>query len=148
MMRTTLKETSISHLIKPEDLQHHGTLFAGQMAKWLVETLFIAACRFLGKPEDIVCVQIHGLNFTKPIGNGDIIEIRARVALAGAKSVTCYGSVFCEGDAAPRVTGMATFVTVDKNGKTYAHGLSLPADYIEENRAIYEKALKEKQAGK
>jgi acyl-CoA hydrolase len=148
MMRTTLKETTISHLIKPEDLQHHGTLFAGQMAKWLVETLFISACRFIGKPKDIVCVQIHGLNFTKPIENGDIIEIKARVALAGSRSVICYGEASCEGDVTPRVTGMATFVTVDKEGKTYEHGLSLPPEYIEENRAIYEKAIKEKQAGK
>jgi len=141
-----LKETSISHLIKPEDLQHHGTLFAGQMANWLVETLFIAACRFIGKPEDIVCVQIHGLNFTRPIGNGDIIEIKAKLALAGTKSVTCYGEAACEGDASPRVTGMATFVTMDKTGKTYEHGLTLPPEYIAQNRALYEKALALKQA--
>ncbi len=147
-MQTTLKETSIAHLIKPEDLQHHGTLFAGQMAKWLVETLFIAACRFIGRPEDIVCVQIHGLSFTRPVGNGDIIEIKGRVALAGATSVTCYGAAACEGDASPRVTGMATFVTVDKQGKPYAHGLSLPAAYIAENRAIYDQAVRAKRAAR
>ncbi len=147
-MLTTLHETSISHLIKPEDLQHHGTLFAGQMAKWLVETLFIAACRFIGKPEDILCVQIHGLSFTRPVGNGDIIEIKAKVAYAGTKSVTCYGSAACEGDVAPRVTGMATFVTVDKKGNPYTHGLTLPPEYIEANREIYEKALAARQAVK
>jgi len=52
-----LKETIISHLVKPEDLQHHGTLFAGRMAEWLVETCFIAASRFVGRPKDIVCVK-------------------------------------------------------------------------------------------
>jgi acyl-CoA hydrolase len=145
-MKTTLQETSISHLVKPEDLQHHGTLFAGQMAKWLVETLFIAACRFIGKPEDIVCVQIHGLSFTKPITNGDIIEIKAKIALAGTKSVTCYGSAECQGDTSPRVTGMATFVTMDKQGRTYKHGLNLPPEYIEQNRDIFERALAEKKA--
>jgi acyl-CoA hydrolase len=31
------KETVVLHLIRPEDLNHHGALFAGQMAKWLVE---------------------------------------------------------------------------------------------------------------
>ena len=147
-MNTTLQETVISHLIKPEDLQHHGTLFAGQMANWLVEALFIAACRFIGKPEDIVCVQIHGLNFTRPVGNGDIIEIKARIALTGLKSVTCYGSASCEGDSQPRVTGMATFVTMDKNGKTYEHGLKLPQDYIEQHRSIHERAVREKNASK
>jgi acyl-CoA hydrolase len=143
-MLTSLNETVISHLIKPEDLQHHGTLFAGQAAKWLVESLFIAACRFIGKPEDIVCVQIHGLNFNKAITNGDIIQIKARVALVGTKSVTCAGEASCEGDSAPRVTGMATFVTVNRDGQTYAHGLSLPEEYIRQNQKIHDMAVKVK----
>jgi acyl-CoA hydrolase len=143
-MFTTLNETVISHLIKPEDLQHHGTLFAGQMANWLVESLFIAACRFIGKPEDIVCIQIHGLNFKKAITNGDIIQIKARVALVGSKSVTCAGEATCEGDSAPRVTGMATFVTVGKDGKAYEHGLSLPEEYIRQNQKIHDTAFKVK----
>jgi acyl-CoA hydrolase len=141
-MQTTMKETIISHLIKPEDLQHHGTLFAGQMAKWLVESLFIAACRFIGKPEDIVCIQVHGLNFNTPINNGDIIQIKSQVAYAGIKSVTCYGEAACEGDSTPRVTGMATFVTLDKNGKSYAHGFCLQEEYIKEHRCIYDAAIK------
>jgi len=29
-----MKETSIPHLVKGEDLNHHGTLFAGRMAGW------------------------------------------------------------------------------------------------------------------
>ena len=69
----------------------------------------------------------------------------SRVAYAGTKSVTCYGEAACEGDTAPRVTGMATFVTMDKKGKTYEHWLSLPAEYIAENRAIYEKARAERE---
>lgn len=32
-----MKEFKISHLIKSEDLNHHGTLFAGRTAEWLVE---------------------------------------------------------------------------------------------------------------
>jgi acyl-CoA hydrolase len=147
-METTLKETTISHLVKPEDLQHHGTLFAGQMAKWLVECLFIAACRFIGKPEDIVCIQVHGLKFTTPVNNGDILQIKARVAYAGTKSVTCYGEAGCEGDSTARVVGMATFVTLNKNGKPYAHGFCLPDKYIEQNRRIYELAQKTRELAK
>ena len=137
-----LKETAISHLVKPEDLQHHGTLFAGRMAEWLVETCFIAACRLVGKPEDIVCAQIHGMNFKKPATNGDIIEIKARIAFLGAKSITVHAQAFTNEDKIPSVSGMATFVTVDKHGKPYAHGLSLSEEYIAQNRAIYEEARK------
>lgn len=137
-----LQETAISHLIRPEDLQHHGTLFAGRMAEWLVETCFIAACRLVGKPEDIVCVQIHGMKFEKPATNGDIIEIKARIAFLGAKSITVHAQAFTNEDKIPSVSGMATFVTVDKHGKPYAHGLSLSEEYIAQNRAIYEEARK------
>jgi acyl-CoA hydrolase len=138
----TLKETIISHLVKPEDLQHHGTLFAGRMAEWLVETCFIAASRFVGRPEDIVCVRVHGMTFEKPINNGDIAEIKARVAYVGNTSITVKGQTFTVDSDVPVVSSMVTFVTVDKHGSPYTHGLSLPQEYISQNREIYEEALK------
>jgi acyl-CoA hydrolase len=141
-----LKETVISHLIKPEDLQHHGTLFAGQMAKWLVEACFVSASRFVGRPEDVVCVQIHGMSFKKPAQNGDIIEIKSRVAFAGTTSIMVYGEAFINEDKIPAVSGMATFVTVDKHNIPYSHGLTLPEEYKEQNHEIYEKAVKFREA--
>jgi len=137
-----LDETIISHLIKPEDLQHHGTLFAGRIAEWLVETCFISACRVVRKPEDVVCVQIHGISFRKPAVNGDIVELRARVAFLGKSSITVHGETFINEDEVPAVSGMLTFVTVNKFNKPYAHGLALPEDYIARHRQIYEEARK------
>ena len=134
------RTTVISHLIKPEDLQHHGTLFAGQMAKWLVEACFVAAARLVGEPEDVVCVQIHGMGFTKPAQNGDIIEIRAKVALTGTTSITVAGEAYLNEELEPSVSGMATFVTVDKQGVPYKHGVSLSGEYIAQNRASYDEA--------
>jgi acyl-CoA hydrolase len=134
------RTTVISHLIKPEDLQHHGTLFAGQMAKWLVEACFVAAARLVGKPEDVVCVQIHGMGFAKPAQNGDIIEIRAKVALTGTTSITVAGEAYLNEEPEPSVSGMATFVTVDKQGIPYKHGVSLSGEYIAQNRASYDEA--------
>lgn len=137
-----LKETITSHLIRPEDLNHHGTLFAGQMAQWLLEACLIAASRLLGRPEDVVCVQLHSMIFKKPAHNGEILEIKTRIAFVGATSITVHGRVFTSKDEAPLLSGMATFVTVDKQGRPYQHGLKLPEEYIAENREIYEEALK------
>jgi acyl-CoA hydrolase len=137
-----LKETSISHLIRPEDLQHHGTLFAGRMAEWFVETCFVAASRLVGRPEDVVCVQIHGISFKKPATNGDIVDIKARVAFLGPTSITVCGKAFVNDNEIPSVSGMITFVTVDKEGKPYEHGLTLPQEYIAQNREIHQEALK------
>ena len=36
-----------SRLVKSEDLNHHGTLFAGRTAEWFVESGFIAATSLL-----------------------------------------------------------------------------------------------------
>ncbi|MDP3880224.1 MAG: hotdog domain-containing protein [Dehalococcoidales bacterium] len=142
-----MRETVISHLVKPEDLQHHGTLFAGRMAEWLVESCFITACRLVGKPEDVVCVRVHGISFTKPVTSGNIIEIKARIALVGDSSITVYGQAFNSDEETTSVTGMATFVTVDKQGRPYAHGFSLSAEYIAQNREIYDEALKVRGQG-
>ena len=136
------RATVISHLIKPEDLQHHGTLFAGQMAKWLVEACFVAAARLVGKPEDVVCVQIHGIGFKKPAQNGDIIEIKAKVAFAGTTSITVGGEAYVNEEPVSSVSGMATFVTVDKQGVPYKHGITLSDEYIAQNRASYDEALR------
>lgn len=135
-------ESTISHLIRPEDLNHHGTLFAGQMAKWLVEAGLIMASRLTGKPEDIVCVQLHGMTFKKPANNGDLLEIKSRVAYLGSTSITVCSQVFRKKEVAPLVTSMATFVTVDKENRPYMHGFKLAEEYIARNRDIYEEALK------
>ena len=68
-----MKEYKISHLVKSEDLNHHGTLFAGRTAEWLVEAGFIAAAATHGRPQDILCVNVHGFTFKRPVQKGDMI---------------------------------------------------------------------------
>ena len=146
MLDKTMLESTTLHLVRPEDLNHHGTLFAGQMARWLVEAGLIMASRLCGKPEDVVCVQVNGMTFKKPVNNGDLIEIKSKVAYLGTTSITVYSQVVRKQDAAPVVSNMATFVTVDKQNKPYEHGFKLPEEYIAENRDIYEAALKTRRA--
>ena len=38
-----MKQYETSHLVKQEDLNHHGTLFAARAAAWFVEAAFVAA---------------------------------------------------------------------------------------------------------
>jgi len=135
-----LKETRTTRLVKSEDLNHHGTLFAGRMSEWLVESCFLSAARFLGRPKDLVCVKIHGLTFTKPAYPGDVLELVAVPARAGTKSLTIGTEVFVNDGAEPTVRGFATFVTVDDSGKSYAHGLALPVEWREAYRVLCDEA--------
>jgi acyl-CoA hydrolase len=134
-------ELTVFHLIRPEDLNHHGTLFAGQMAKWLVEAGVMTASQLTGKPEDVVCVQLDRMTFKKTVNNGDLIEIKSRIAYLGSTSITVYSQVFRKRDAASLVSNMATFVTVDKHNKPYEHGFKLTEEYIANNNDIYQEAL-------
>jgi len=133
---------SIPHLVKPEDLNHHGTLFAGQMARWLIEAGLILSSRLTGKPEDIVCVQLNGMTFKKPVNNGDLIEIQSMVSYLGSTSIMVYSQVLRKQETIPLITNSATFVTVGKDGRPYKHGLKLPDEYIAENSDMCEEALK------
>lgn len=135
-------ESMVLHLVRPEDLNHHGTLFAGQMAKWLIEAGLMTVSRLVGKPDDVVCVQLNSLTFTRPINNGDLIEIRTRVAHLGFTSISVCSEVFRKQDEVPLVSNFATFVTVNKLNKPYKHGLKLTKEYIANNQDIYKLALK------
>lgn len=146
-----LDETTILHLIKPADLNHHGTLFAGRMAEWLVEACFIAASRLVGRSEDVLCVRVHDMTFKRPFRAGDIVSIRSSVAHLGSRSITVHGSAAAQGGDATKgkvdaaVTILITFVTVDEAGKPYEHGLSLPAEYLAANSDICERGRKAAQ---
>jgi acyl-CoA hydrolase len=137
-----LKETRTTRLVKSQDLNHHGTLFAGRMAEWLVESCFLAASRFVGAPKDLVCLKIHGLTFTKPAYTGDSIELVAVPARAGTKSLTIGAEVFINDELEATVRGFVTFVTVDEAGKPYAHGLRLPDEWIKAHKAMCDEAEK------
>nr|MBP8858314.1 acyl-CoA thioesterase [Anaerolineaceae bacterium] len=66
------------HLIKSEDLNHHGTLYAGRSAEWFVESGFTAAASLCG-PEHILCVMIHGMEFSHPVQLGEIVTFTSKI---------------------------------------------------------------------
>lgn len=129
-------ECQVLHLVRPEDLNHHGTLFAGQMAKWCIEAGLMAVARLIGKPEDVVCVKFDKMIFKKPVRNGDLIEIKTRISKVGTTSITVFNEVFRAQEDVPIITNSATYVTVDRNNKPYPHGVVLPPQYLERNRDI------------
>lgn len=85
MLDESKLESRVLHLVRPKDLNHHGTLFAGQMAKWCIEAGLMAVARLIGKPEDVVCVKFDHMIFKKPVRNGEIIEIKTRISQVGSQ---------------------------------------------------------------
>jgi acyl-CoA hydrolase len=108
------------HLVKGEDLNHHGTLYAGRTAEWFVESGFIAAAS-MTKPENIVCIKIHGMTFSAPIRKGELPVFTSRVVLTGDTKIVSLIEVRVLGKLAVR--GFITFIHVDLSGNPLPHGL-------------------------
>ncbi len=120
---------STMRLVKGEDLNHHGTLFAGRTAEWFVESGFIAAASQT-KPENIVCLKVHGMAFTHPIQNGDLVTFTSRIVLTGRSRIVSYIEVKVHEK--PCVRGFITFVHVTLDGKPLPHGLKFVPQTDEE----------------
>ncbi len=110
------------HLIKSEDLNHHGTLYAGRSAEWFVEAGFIAAAA-LDSSESIVCLQIHGMCFSRPVHLGEIVRFESRVAFTGRTKIVTYIQMLVKDQEI--VEGFITFIHVDAQGHSTPHSVDI-----------------------
>jgi len=134
--------SSVAHLVKTEDLNHHGTLFAGRMAEWFVEACFICGAKITEHPESIVCLKMHGLRFNAPANRGDIITIETELVRVGRSSFVIYGKTTKNNSKAILADGFITFVYVDDEGKSKPHNLVLPPAVDDAEAALREAAQK------
>jgi acyl-CoA hydrolase len=120
-----IKSFSTYRLIKSEDLNHHGTLFAGRSAEWFVESGFIAASSLVNA-KNIICLKIHGMQFSKPVRIGQTICFRSKIVYAGRTSLIAYVEVTkSNSEEIKLVNGFLTFVHVDENTKPLPHGIEI-----------------------
>ena len=137
-----MKEYETLHLVKGEDLNHHGTLFAARAAAWLVEAAFAAAvCECSGCTE-IVCRSLHDMSFRVPVQKGSVIRFLTRIVYTGKTSLTAAVRVKDVKTGRTAVEGMITFVTVDEEtGEKRSHHIVLDETADEEEIKQREAAL-------
>ena len=110
-------------LIKPEDLNSRGTLFGGQIMKFIDEEAAIFAICQLGT-NDIVTKVVSEINFMAPAKNGDIIEIGTEVTDLGRTSITLKVEVRNKTTKEIIVAiDKMVFVHVGEDGKPKPHGI-------------------------
>ncbi|WP_028708131.1 acyl-CoA thioesterase [Propionicicella superfundia] len=114
-----------SHLVMSGDLNHHGTLFAGQCALWFVEAGLMAASRLV-PARNVVCVNVHGFTFTRPVALGEMVVFAAKVVLTGRSSMIAHIAATA-GGGGQVVSGFVTFVNVDEEGRPAPHGAVVEA---------------------
>jgi acyl-CoA hydrolase len=128
---------TIHRPVMGQDLNHHGTLYAARTAEWFVEAGFIAAAS-LSRPENIVCIKVHNMEFLKPVKKGAILKLESKVVLTGRTSLVVYvqGNV----EAVVTVKGFLSFVHVDDEGRPQPHGATItPSSKID--LALQQEAL-------
>ncbi len=119
-----MKTYESNHLVKGEDLNHHGTLFAAKAASWFVEAAFVAAACEHGNSSEIVCRNIQDMSFTMPIEKGAVVQITSKVVEAGRTSLKVYVEMKDTFSQSVAVTGHVVFVTVDaKTRNKIPHGI-------------------------
>lgn len=125
-----MRQYETAHLVKGEDLNHHGTLFAARAAAWLVEAAFVAAGCACGTTEGIVCRNLHDMSFQKPIHKGTILKFLARVVGTGKTSFQVAVRAVDALEEKEYINGLITFVTIDENGSKRQHSIRLdePSD--------------------
>ncbi len=124
-----IKSIITHHFVKSEDLNHHGTLYAGRTAEWFVEAGLIATAAYI-PAENIVCLKIHGMSFTRPVQLGEIIEFTGRVVFTGKSRLVTNVRMAGKGDEV--LNGFITFVNVDPDGHPFPHGVEIEAVTPEE----------------
>jgi acyl-CoA hydrolase len=137
-MKYPIKQFTTHRLVKSEDLNHHGTLFAGRGAEWFVESGFVAAS-YLLPPKNIICVKIHGLTFQKPVKAGECVCFNSRIVYTGESSLKAYVMVHKGKCDDIIVEGFVTFVHVDGNTQATPHGIELEPQ-TKEDEALMERA--------
>jgi len=111
-------------LIKYEDLNAKGTLFGGQVLKWIDEEAAIfCMCQLFTK--SIVTKMMSEVNFVSSAKLGDIVEIGCELVSLGNTSIT----ISCEvrnKDTKQSIIRIdkIVFVLVDENGKPKPHGIT------------------------
>jgi acyl-CoA hydrolase len=98
-------------------------------AEWFVEAGFIAAAG-LTRPENVVCLKIHGMTFVRPVRPGEIVEFESRIILAGRSSLHAHVQMLAKGEFV--MDGFITFVHVDHDGRAQPHGISIESACAED----------------
>lgn len=115
-------------IVKPQDMNAHGTLFGGTVLAWIDEEAAIYVTCQLGMG-NVVTKYMTEINFVSSAQLGDIIEIGMETVEFGRTSIT----IKCEvrhkftHDTIIEIDKIV-FVHLGENGKPKPHGITVPAD--------------------
>ncbi|MCW8824919.1 MAG: acyl-CoA thioesterase [Gammaproteobacteria bacterium] len=114
-------------LVLPENLNHYGYLFGGNMLKWVDESAYVAAR--LDYPDfEFVTVALNRVEFNQRVDVGSILKFDVQRSRLGSSSIDFTVTVKEEGNiknlGQVLFSTTITFVSVDHEGNS----VPLPRD--------------------
>lgn len=137
--------TSNIEIVMPNDTNNLGNLFGGKLLQWLDITAAITAQRHSGRV--VVTSTINNVSFNKPIKQGSLVLMEAKISRAFTSSMEVFIDVHVEdtntGTREKCNEAIFTFVAVDQNGVPLPVPELIPE--TEEEKIRYDGALRRKQ---
>ena len=110
-------ETTSHRLVLPADANHHGTLYAGSLLRYALESGYATACRAAGPEGNLMLRRVLSLECRRCVPVGSLVEIRGGV-LQAKRGYLVAGVVGMplDGHTLPWMDGLLGFAQVDAAG--------------------------------
>jgi len=120
--------TTPSHkLVLPADANHHGTLYAGAMLRFVLEAGYATAWKHIGPDANLVLRRVLNMECLRPVPVGVVVEIQGAVLHRTAAYLVCglVGTPLGP-DQGPWVEALLGFAQVTEDGKLAHFPQDLP----------------------
>lgn len=106
-------------MVFPNATNHYGTMFGGKVLDLMDRAAFLAATRFT--EQSIVTASMERIDFFRPIKNGHLVELQAKVVYTGRTSLTVKVDLYAENPLRRyrerACQGYFNMVSVDEHGR-------------------------------
>lgn len=99
---TSLSETIMTEMIMPNDTNPLGNLMGGNLMRWM--DICCGICAGKHCEAHVVTASVDNVSFQKPIAEGSVITLKAKVTRAFRTSVEVYVEVYVS-----EINGMNTY---------------------------------------
>ncbi|AFR34904.1 acyl-CoA thioesterase [Riemerella anatipestifer] len=147
MMKKTPKDslTIMTNIVLPNETNHLGNLFGGELLSKMDRCASISASRHCGRR--VVTASVNHVSFNHPIPEGGVVVLESKVTRAFSTSMEVYVDVWMDDPITQKKVhtneGIYTFVAVDAFNKPVPIPELEPETDVEKER--YMAALRRKE---
>lgn len=115
-------KTITHHYVRMEQMNHHGSLYAGILTDWMTEAAFLGIARDIGRTDHIVMRAVQDFQFLQAAGLGAVMEFRYEVVKVGTSSLTVAVEAVDLFEERRYGSCQVSFVNTGEDGRSCPHG--------------------------